>query len=76
MKEENMTEPVSEDDVRSLAATADLPLSEDRLGAVAELLGSWLPAANELSRKMSAPAYLETMPITVLVHPNPPLNGE
>lgn len=71
-----MTEPVSQDDVRSLAAVADLPLGEDRLGVVADLLGSWLPAANELSRKMSAPEYLETMPITVLVHPHSPANGE
>lgn len=71
-----MTEPVSRDHVRTLAAMADLPLAEDRLGVVAELLHSWLPAANELSRKMSAPEYLEIMPITVLVHPHSSENGE
>jgi hypothetical protein len=71
-----LSESVSRDDVRSLAATAGLPLDEDRVGLVADLLGAWLPAANELSHKMSAPEYLETPPITVLVHPRPAEQGE
>lgn len=71
-----MSGSVSPDDVRSLAATAGLPLGEDRVGPVAELLAAWLPAANELSHKMSAPEHIETTPITVLVHPHAVEKGE
>lgn len=49
-----------------LATHADLPLTVDRLAAVAAILSAWLPDANALSQKMSAPAYLGLMPITVL----------
>ena len=61
---------ISPDEARTLAASAALPLDETRLVAVAELLSAWLPAANELSRKMSAEEFLEVTPITVLVHPD------
>lgn len=71
-----MKESISPDEVRTLAATADLPLEETRLASVAELLSAWLPAANELSRKMSAEEYLELTPITVLVHPHVTESGE
>ncbi len=64
-----MTEPITQPQVRTLATVADLPLSEDRLKGAAELLTAWLPAANELSHKMSAPEYDGLMPITVLTHP-------
>ncbi len=64
-----MTEPVTQPQVRTLAAVADLPLSEDRLKGAAELLTAWLPAANDLSRKMSAAEYDGLMPITILTHP-------
>lgn len=71
-----MTESVGQDEVRTLAAIADLPLEEDRREVVAGLLSSWLPAANELSRKMAALEFLETMPITVLMHPGSVDGGE
>lgn len=53
-------------DTAMLATHAALPLSTDRLAAVAALLLAWLPDANALSYKMSAPAYRDLMPITVL----------
>lgn len=71
-----MKESITPDEVRTLAATADLPWEESRLGSAAELLSAWLPAANELSRKMSAEKYLEITPITVLVHPHVSESGE
>ncbi len=71
-----MKDPVQADHVRTLAAAADLPLSDERLGRAAELLTAWLPAANELSRKMSAQEYLELMPITGLVHEHVDQTGE
>lgn len=64
-----MTEPITQSQVRTLAAVASLPLTEDRLKGAAELLSAWVPAANELSRKMSAAEYDGLMPITVLTHP-------
>ncbi|GAC1534298.1 MAG: hypothetical protein NVS2B4_14620 [Ramlibacter sp.] len=51
-----------------LAAHAALPLTADRLAAVAAVLAAWLPDADALSRKMSAPAYQALMPITVFAH--------
>lgn len=71
-----MTEPVSKADAGTMTALADLHLNEERAAAVAGLLSAWLPAANELSRKMSAPEFQETMPITVLVHPDHVESGE
>jgi hypothetical protein len=35
---------------------------------VGDLLGQWLPAANELSRKMSAAEHQALLPATVFVH--------
>jgi hypothetical protein len=62
---------VDEQGVRLLARAAGLPLDDERLPAVAELLGTWLGAANELSRTMSAPEHLAVMPATVFTHPVP-----
>lgn len=71
-----MSEPVTPKQVRTLAAVAELPLDEERLSLAAELLTAWLPAANELSRTMSAAEYDELMPITVLTHPQTGENRE
>lgn len=60
---------LNEGDVRALAKAAALPLADDRVPAVTQLLQDWFPAANELSRIMSAPEHLATMPITVFAHP-------
>lgn len=60
---------MDEDDVRSLARAAALPLDDDRLPALAALLGGWLPAANELSRAMSGPEHQDVLPVTVFGQP-------
>lgn len=65
-----MTEPINEKTIAVLAAVADLPLSEDRYGPVHEVLGAWLPEANELSRKMSAKEHWTVTPATVFAHPS------
>jgi hypothetical protein len=59
---------VTPETVRALAAIADLPLAKGRAEVVAELLAEWLPAATELSRKMSAPEHQTLLPATVFTH--------
>lgn len=54
--------------VRALARYAALPLASDREAIVAGILDAWIPAADELSRKMSAAAHQALLPITVLTH--------
>lgn len=54
--------------VRLLARYAALPLAPERESIVAAILDAWLPAADELSRKMSAGAHQALLPITVLTH--------
>jgi hypothetical protein len=58
----------------TLADIAELPLEAGRALIAGELLAAWLPAANELSRKMSAPEHIDLLPITVFSHPA--LDGE
>ena len=53
---------------RVLAELADLPLGSGRDQIVGGLLAAWLPPANELSRKMSAPEHTALMPATVFTH--------
>jgi len=59
---------VDEDGVRALARAANLPLTDDRIPAIAGVLQEWLPAAIELSRIMSAPEHQASMPVTVFAH--------
>jgi hypothetical protein len=67
-----MSDPlVGPDDVRVLARAARLPLGEERLALVADLLNAWLPAAGELSLAMSAAELRTTVPVTVFAHPAP-----
>ncbi len=54
--------------VRALARYANLPLPAQREAGVAAILDAWVPAAEELSRKMSAAAHQDLLPITVLTH--------
>lgn len=75
------TDPEMNDDSRitaatvgTIAATAELPLDAERAEAVAEGLAVWIPAANELNRKMSAPEHRERGPIAVFTHPEPELS--
>jgi hypothetical protein len=60
--------PADRPDVAALARCAALNLGADRLAAVEPILSAWIAAANELSRKMSAPAHQALMPVTVFVH--------
>ena len=53
---------------RALAQGAGLPLAPGRDAIAGELLGAWLPPANELSRKMSALEYAALLPITTFTH--------
>lgn len=62
--------------VRLLAAYAALPLAPEREAVVAATLDAWLPDANALSAKMSAPEHRDLVPITVLGHPDADDNGE
>jgi hypothetical protein len=50
--------------VRGIAKASDLPLAEDRVTAVTQILEVWLKAANQLSLKMSAPEFANLGPIT------------
>lgn len=59
------TQPV---DVAALARCAALNLSAERLAAVEAILSVWIPAANELSRKMSEPAHQSLLPVTAFTH--------
>jgi hypothetical protein len=54
--------------IAPLAIHAALPLSPERAAAAAAILAAWLPAAHELSRKMSAPEHRALMPATVFAH--------
>lgn len=63
-----MMNEIDEDTVGALAEVADLPLSVDRHAAVLDVLGAWLPDANELSRKMSAPEHWTVTPATVFAN--------
>ena len=58
-----------------LAQIADLPLAVGSATIAGELLAAWLPAANELSRKMSAIEHTALLPITVFTHAAPDAEG-
>ncbi len=60
---------MNESTVRALADMAALPLAPDREAIVLAILGSWVQAANELSRKMSAAQYSTLPPATGFRHP-------
>ena len=58
-----------------LAQTAGLPLAVGSAALAGELLAAWLPAANELSRKMGAVEHAALLPITVFTHAAPDVEG-
>ncbi|MGF6347235.1 hypothetical protein [Variovorax sp. W2I14] len=55
-------------DVGALARCAALDLTPERRAAAEAVLSAWIPAANELSRKMSDAAHRELMPVTAFAH--------
>ncbi|MGJ7556193.1 hypothetical protein ACSFBX_15550 [Variovorax sp. RB2P76] len=64
----NASPPANAVDVGALARCAALDLNPERRAAVEAVLSAWIPAANELSRKMSDAAYRELMPVTAFAH--------
>jgi hypothetical protein len=60
---------MNEDSVGEIARAADLPIGPERPALIAPELAAWLQAANELSRRMSAPEHRTLSPITVFRHP-------
>jgi len=50
------------EDVERLESLADLELDAERRQAVAGILSVWVPAANELSRKMAEPRFRALTP--------------
>ena len=66
-----MSEAQSQALAALLAQTAGLPLAVGRAALAGELLAAWLPAANELSRKMGAVEHAALLPITVFTHAAP-----
>lgn len=61
--------------VRLLARCAELPLPAGREAGVAAILDAWLPDANALSEKMSAPVHRDLVPATVFIHTGPADDG-
>ncbi|MBA3477930.1 MAG: hypothetical protein H0T52_05955 [Lautropia sp.] len=57
-------------DVRNLAAYADLPLAPGREEAILPVLRAWLTDANALSRKMSAAEHWNLTPAITFIHPS------
>lgn len=62
---------MNEEVVQVLADVAGLPLAPGRAAVVAALLAAWLPAANELSKKMSAVEHIGLLPATVFAQVPP-----
>ena len=66
-----MSEPecVTEAMVRTLADLAGLPLPLERAAIIAPALAVWWGWAEELNRKMRAPAQQTITPIGTVAHP-------
>ena len=66
------SEMVSDKQVDAAADLVKLPLSSADQIKVAELLGQWIPAALELSERMSVRGSDEIAPITAFNTPHSP----
>ena len=64
-----MTDEITEKDVEVFEGLADLKLKAERRKAVAAILSVWVPAANELSRKMAEPQHRALTPNLRFTHP-------
>lgn len=64
-----MTDEITEKEVEVFEGLADLKLKAGRRKAVAGILSVWVPAANELSRKMAEPQYRALTPNVRFTHP-------
>lgn len=64
-----MSEEITPKDVETFERLADLKLKPDRRQAIAGILSVWVPAANELSRKMAEPRHRGLTPNVRFSHP-------
>jgi len=64
-----MTDEITEKEVEVFEGLADLKLKGERRKAVAGILSVWVPAANELSRKMAEPQHRALTPNLRFTHP-------
>jgi len=66
-----MAEEFTPQDVERFEKLADLKLPAERRVLVAGILSAWVPAANELSRKMAQPQHRGLTPNVRFIHPTP-----
>ncbi|MDQ2943867.1 MAG: hypothetical protein M3R21_09405 [Candidatus Dormibacteraeota bacterium] len=64
-----MGEEITEKQVEVFERLADLKLKAERRKAVAGILSVWVPAANELSRKMAELRHRAITPNVRFTHP-------
>jgi hypothetical protein len=64
-----MSDEITEQVVEVCEGLADLKLKAERRPGVAAILAAWVPAANELSRKMAELRYRAITPNTRFTHP-------
>ena len=64
-----MSDEITQKEVEVFEGLADLKLEPVRRKAVAGILSVWVPAANELSRKMAEPQHRAVTPNTRFAHP-------
>lgn len=64
MKENAVSNSRTDQLVKTIAATANLPLEENRVTAVSQILEVWLKDANALSAMMMRPEFAHVTPIT------------
>ena len=65
-----MSDKITEKEVEVFEGLADLKLKAERRHAVAGILSVWVPAANELSRKMAEPQHRGLTPNTRFTNPD------
>ena len=64
-----MGEEFTAKEIEVFELLADLPLKAERRAAVAGILSVWVPAANELSRKMAESQHRALTPNLRFTHP-------
>ncbi len=64
-----MSDEITEKEVEVFERLADLELKAERRAAVAGILSVWVPAANELSRKMAESRRRALAPNVRFTHP-------
>lgn len=61
---------ITAQDVERMEKLADLKLPAERRQGVADILNAWIPAANELSRKMAEARHRALTPGVRFAHPS------